>query len=78
MARRGARPGALAAAKTATTAAAAAWRAHLRMCWTCHAAGNRPGLFCDEGFRLAQNVAATRFAEAAARSAVTRAQGRLL
>ena len=78
MTRRGPRPGALAGAEAATTAAAAAWRAHGKLCWTCHAAGRRPGLFCDEGFRLAQAVAVARFAEAAARSAVARAQGRLL
>ena len=55
-----------------------AWAAHLKLCWQCHAAGGRPGLFCDAGFRIAQDVTRTRAAAAAVGGCPDQAQGTLL
>lgn len=78
MGRRKAPPGVQAAARAETRAAVLAWAAHLRLCYQCHAAGGRPGLFCDAGFAIAQDVTRTRAAAAAAGSCPDQAQGTLL
>ena len=78
MRRRGAPPSPQAEAKAAVSAAAAAWRAHGKLCWQCHAAGGRPGLFCDPGFELAQTLSRARLAAARAGQCPDRAQDRLL
>ena len=78
MARRGLQPGTAAYARAAARGAARAWTAHLRLCWQCHAAGGRPGLFCDPGFAMAQDVTRTRAAAAAAGGCPDQAQGTLL
>lgn len=54
------------------------WAAHEKLCWQCHAAGGRPGLLCDEGFTLAQNLSRARLAAARARQRPGQAQGTLL
>lgn len=66
MPRRAARRDRGAEARAAASAAAAAWRAHGKLCWQCHAAGGRPGLFCDQGFTLAQTLTRARLAAARA------------
>lgn len=68
----------LSEARAAASTAAAAWRAHKRMCWPCHTAGGRPGLFCEAGFGLAQDLTRTRLAVGAAIAARAPAQGTLL
>lgn len=78
MPRRAAGPSPQAEAKTAVSAAAAAWRAHGKLCWQCHAVGGRPGLFCDQGFTLAQALSRARLAAAQAGQCPGPAQGRLL
>lgn len=65
-------------ARRQAAAARAAWDAHLKLCWQCHAAGRRPGLFCDAGFGLAQALTRALFAVAAARGCPDQAQGTLL
>ena len=67
-----------AAAQAAVRSAAAAWRAHVKLCWQCHAAGGRPGLFCDAGFALSQALTRARLAAARAGQCPDTAQGTLL
>lgn len=76
--RRGLRRAAVTVAEAQAAAARAAWAAHLKLCWQCHSAGGRPGLFCDPGFRMAQAVTRTRAAAAAAGGCPDQAQGTLL
>lgn len=78
MARRRWKPDRQHVAETLADAALGAWSTHLKLCWQCHAAGGRPGLFCDAGFAIAQDVTRTRAAAAAAGSCPDHAQGRLL
>lgn len=78
MPRRRAPRGPQAEARAAVSTAAAAWRAHGKLCWQCHAAGGRPGLFCDAGFELAQTLSRARLAAARAGQCPGQAQGRLL
>lgn len=77
MTRRPARPDPAAAAKTARDQAAAAWRAHGKLCWQCHAAGGRPGLLCDTGFTLAQTLTRARLAASRAGQCPAAPQGGL-
>ena len=65
-------------ARAAARTAAAAWSAHGKLCWQCHASGGRPGLFCDQGFTLAQTLSRARLAAAQAGQCPDQAQGRLL
>lgn len=78
MPRRGRKPDAQRAAEAEARWARDGWAAHLKLCWQCHAAGGRPGLFCDGGFEMAQRVTRTRAAAAAAGNCPDVAQGRLL
>ena len=75
---RGWRRSAVTAAEARARWARSLWAGHLKVCWQCHAAGGRPGLFCDAGFGLAQDVTRTRAAAAAAGGCPDQAQGTLL
>ena len=78
MARRGLRRSAVTEAEARARWARGMWKGHLKVCLQCHAAGGRPGLFCDTGFGLAQDVTRTRAAAAAAGGCPDQAQGTLL
>ena len=65
-------------AKAAARTAAAAWSAHGKLCGQCHAARGLPGLFCDQGFTLAQSLSRARLAAARAGQCPDQAQGTLL
>jgi hypothetical protein len=38
------------------------WRAHLKVCYTCHAASGHPALYCGAGWALAATVTQARLA----------------
>ena len=78
MPRRGRAPSPQAEARAAASTTAAAWRAHGKLCWQCHAAGGRPGLFCDAGFELSQALTRARLAAAQAGQCPDRPQDRPL